>query len=113
MFAGIAIGQVCGFLFLFVLLTTLLSWSQADTKLDQEDVAGSLGRVAESGSRFRTSAVLDLVSQVRIVALAAALYLAFSPYNRLLALLGTLWRVAEGTIMAYNKINSFLLLSVA
>ena len=57
--------------------------------------------------------VLDLVSHVSIVALAAALYLAFSPYNRSLALLGTLWRVAEGTIMAFNEINSILLLSVA
>jgi hypothetical protein len=69
--------------------------------------------VAQSSSRFSAGVVLDLVSHVSIVALAAALYLAFHPYNRSLALLGTPWRVAEGTIMAFNKVNSILLLSVA
>ncbi len=113
MFAGIGIAQLCGFLFLFILLTTLLSESQAGATLDRDDVASSLGRVAQASSRFRASVALDLVSHVSIVALAAALYLVFSPYNRSLALLGTLWRVAEGTIMAFNEINSMVLLSVA
>jgi hypothetical protein len=41
------------------------------------------------------------------------LYLAFSPYNRPLAFLGTLWRVAEGIIIAFNELDSILLLVVA
>jgi hypothetical protein len=113
MFASIGAGQWCGFLFLFVLLTTLLSESQAGGTLDSEDAAGSLGRIAQASGRFRASVVLDLVSHTSIVALAAALYVAFSPYNRSLALLGTLWRAAEGAIMALNEVNSILLLSVA
>jgi hypothetical protein len=69
--------------------------------------------VAEGGKRFRISIVFDLVSHVSIVALAGALFLAFSPYNRSLALLGSLWRVAEGTILALNEVNSVVLLAVA
>jgi hypothetical protein len=113
MSVNVGIGQWCGFLFLFVLLTTLLSESQAGATLDREDVTGSLGRVAQSSSRFRACVVLDLVSHVSIVALAATLYLAFHPYNRSLALLGTLWRTAEGTILAFNEVNRMMLLSVA
>jgi len=113
MFSNIGIGQLCGFLFLFILLTTMLSKFMAGAPLDPEDVPNTLGSVAKGGSRFRASVVLDLVSHVSIVALAAALYLAFSPHNRSLALLGTLWRVAEGTIIALNEVNSILLLAVA
>lgn len=113
MFTNVGIGQWCGFLFLFVLVSTLLSESQSGVTLDDDDVAGALGQVAQSSSRFRASVVLNLASHVGIVALSAALYLAVHPYNRTLALLGTLWRVAEGTIMALNEVNSILLHSVA
>jgi hypothetical protein len=113
MFSSIGIGQVCGFLFLFILLTTALSMALAGGPLDQKDVPNTLSSVAKGGKRYRASVVLDLVSHVSIVALAAALYLAFSPYNRSLALVGTLWRVAEGTIIALNEANNLMLLGVA
>ena len=113
MFSKIGIGQLCGFLFLFILLTTMLSKSMAGAPLDREDVANTLRTMAEGGRRFRTSIVFDLVSHVSIVALAGVLYLAFSPYNRSLALLGTLWRVAEGTIIAFNEVNNIMLLAAA
>lgn len=113
MLSKIGIGQLCGFLFLFILLTTMLSKSMAGAPLDPEDVPNTLGTVAEGGKRFRISIVFDLASHVSIVALAGALYLAFSPHNRSLALLGTLWRVAEGTIIAFSELNNFVLLAVA
>ena len=63
--------------------------------------------------KFRISIVLDLISHVSIIALAGALYLAFSPYNQPLASIGTLWRVAEGTIIALSEISGLIFLAVA
>jgi len=112
-FSTIGIGQVCGFLYLFILLTSVLSKFMAGAPLNPEDASNSLGSVAEGGKRFQISIVVDLVSHVSVVALAGALYLAFSPYNRSLAFLGTLWRVAEGTIIAFTEVNNIVLLAVA
>ena len=85
----------------------------AGAPLDAADVPATLGRTAQAGKGFQISIALDLLSHVSIFALAGLLYLAFSPYRRPLALLGTLWRVAEGAILALNEVNKLLLLMVA
>lgn len=113
MFAKISIGQLCGFLFLFILLTSVVSKAMAGAPLDPENPPKTLGALVEGGRKLRMSIVVDLISHFSIIALAGLLYLAFSPYNQSLALVGTLWRVAEGTIMALNEVNGLLLLAVA
>ena len=113
MFSTIGIGQLCGFLYLFILLTSVLSKFMAGAPLDPEDASSSLGAVAEGGKRFQISIAFDLVSHASVVALGGALFLAFSPYNRSLALVAMLWRVAEGTIIAFNEVNNAVLLAVA
>jgi len=70
-------------------------------------------RVTDRDKKFRLSVVIDLISHISIVTLAAMLFLAFSPFNRSLALLATMWRVAEGTILALNEVNNLVLLEVS
>jgi hypothetical protein len=113
MLSKISAGQVCGFLYLFILLTSALSKGLAGAPLDPGDASGTLGAVAEGGRRFRSSVALDLVSHAAIFALAGALYLTFSPYNQSLALVAMLWRAAEGTILTLNEVSSAVLLAVA
>ena len=113
MLSKIGIGQVCGFLFLFILLTSALSRFFTGGPPDTGNMPNALSAVAEGGKKFRIGIAVDLVSHVSIIALAGLLYLAFSRYNKSLALLGTLWRVAEGTIMGLNEVNYIMLLAVA
>jgi hypothetical protein len=113
MLTKISTGQLCGFLFLFILLTSALSQAIAGGALDMADIPGTMSRVTGSGKKFRLSVVIDLISHVSIVALAAMLFIAFSPFNRSLALLGTMWRVAEGTVLALNEVNNLVLLDVS
>jgi hypothetical protein len=112
MFSEVAIGQASGFLFLFILLTTVLSQFMARDPIDSEDVPKTLDAVAERGQKFRLSIVIDLVSHFSIIALAGALYLTFSPFNQSLALIGTLWRLAEGTIIAFSELFNIVLLTM-
>ena len=67
MSSKISIGQLCGFLYLFILLTSVLSKFMAGAPLDPEDVSNTLGAVAGGGQRFRISVVLDLISHVSTV----------------------------------------------
>ena len=113
MLSKISAGQICGFLFLFILLTSALSQALAGGALDPADIPGTMSRVTGGGKKFRLSVVIDLISHVSIIALAAMLYHTFSPFNRSLALLGTLWRLAEGTILAFNEVNNLVLLDVS
>ncbi len=113
MLSKISTGQLCGFLFLFILLTSALSQALAGGAFDMADIPGTMSRVTGSAKKFRLSVVIDLISHVSIVALAAMLFITFSPFNRSLALLGTLWRVAEGTILALNEVNNLVLIDVS
>jgi len=113
MYSNISIGQICGFLFLFILLTSALSQFLAGVAPDSGNVSGTLSNVAANVQKFRLSVVIDLISHVSIIALAALLYIAFSPYNQSLALVGTLLRVAEGTIIALSEASNFVLLDMS
>ena len=108
-----SIGQLCGFLFLFILFTSILSKVTAGTPLDPDNVSESFQITLGSSLKFRISIILDLISHVSIIALAGALYLSFSKYNQPLASIGTLWRVAEGTIIAFSEISGLIFLAVA
>ncbi len=113
MFSKISIGQICGFLYLFILITSVLSQFRTGTALNPLDIPGTLSNVAANSKKFRIGIVINLLSHVSIFALVGLLYIAFGSYNRPLALLATLWRVAEGTILTLSEINNFQILSVA
>ncbi|MGY5873799.1 MAG: DUF4386 domain-containing protein [Candidatus Thorarchaeota archaeon] len=111
--ANVNIGRTCGFLFLFVLLTSAVSGGLWATPLEPADTAGALTAIADGVVQFRSSIIIDLISHVSIIALAGALFLSFSSYSKSLALIGTLWRVVEGIILALNELVNSVLLIVA
>ena len=57
--------------------------------------------------------MLFLIEHVSIIALAVILFIVFSPYNLILGVLWTIFRIGEGLIQIYNKKNYWGLLITA
>lgn len=120
MISGIDIAQLTGFLFLFVMVTNFVGSALSGAALplpisaqDPDEAASMLRKVAKNPGKQRASIIFYLICQVAVIALAGTLFLTFSAHNLLLALLGTLWRVAEGFILSAVEINNLVLLGVA
>ncbi len=97
-----------------MLVTIAVSGVLAGTvPLIYEETAETLRNVAEQSGRHTADIVFDLLSYIAMVLLAGALYQAFSPHNRTLALLGTLGLATAGTILAVHDMVNFALTSVA
>ena len=54
-----------------------------------------------------------LIEHVSIISLAVMLFIAFSPYNIILAVVWTIFRIGEGLIQIYNKKDYWGLLNLA
>lgn len=105
------IGRTTGLLFLIVLLTSAISGAFWSTPLEPADTANALNAIASGPALFRASIIVDLISNVCIIALAGALFLSFNSYSKSFAVFGTLWRAVEGIILVLTEtVNSVLLI---
>ena len=59
------------------------------------------------------SVITAIVSHVCIIALTGMLYISFSPHNKSLASIGTLFRLGEGIVLIYNEFIYHRLLNMA
>ncbi|RLI34220.1 hypothetical protein DRO66_09170 [Candidatus Bathyarchaeota archaeon] len=57
--------------------------------------------------------MLALLQHVSIIGLAIMLFIVFSPYNLILGIAGTIFRIGEGLIQIYNEINTWGLFNLA
>ncbi len=107
---------VSGFLFLFLIVIALVAslrfGSEAWTISDLDSDA-KLQEINDDPEKFRIGIVLSLVEHVGIIALAVMLFLAFSPFSIILAVVWTLSRTGEGLIKIYSKRNYRGLLNIA
>ncbi len=86
---------------------------RTDYNVPADEVCAVLELVADNQGLHQAEIGFDLASWVILIALGGALYLAFSPHHRLLALLGTLGLAAGGIILAIHDIFWFVFPSVA
>ncbi len=107
---------VSGFLFLFLIVIAFVAslrfGSEAWTVSDLDSDA-KLQEISDDPEKFRVSIVLALIEHVGIISLAVMLFIAFSPFNMILAVVWTLSRTGEGLIHIYSKGNYWGLLNVA
>ena len=108
--------RLSGFLFLFLIIIAFVAslrfGSEAWTISDLDSDA-KLQEINDDPEKFRISIVLALIEHVGIISLAVMLFIAFSPFNIILAVVWTLSRTGEGSIHIYSKGNYWGLLSIA
>ena len=102
-----------GFLFLFIIITNLASVRFGYETFIDLDSDAKLQKINNDPKKFKISIVLILIEHVSIISLASMLFVAFSPFNLILAVVWTISRITEGSIQIYNKKSYWGLLNIA
>jgi hypothetical protein len=102
-----------GFLFLFIIVTLIVGERFGYSVISDLDSDTKLQEISNDPKKFKIGTVLALIEHGSIIALAVLLFLAFSPYNMLLAVVWTISRITEGLIVFYNEKNYWGLLNIA
>jgi hypothetical protein len=105
--------MLSGFLFWFIIITNVASGRFGYETFSDLDSDAKLQKINNDPKKFRISIVLILAEHVSIVVLAVMLFIAFSPYNIILAVVWTIFRTGEGLIQIYNKKSYWGLLNIA
>ena len=102
-----------GFLFWFIIVTNIASGRFGYETFSTLDADAKLQNINNNPEKFRIATVLILIEHIAIVCLAVMLFLAFSPYNMLLAVVWAVSRTGEGLLQIYNKKSYWRLLNMA
>jgi hypothetical protein len=104
--------KLCGFLYIFILITNAASVGLGN-RTGETDSAAMLATISENPGRYRLGVVVAIVSHLGIVAITGTLFVAFSPFNRQLALVGSLSRLGEALAMIYGEVTVLRLMDLA
>ena len=104
--------KLCGFLYFFILVTSAAS-AGLGNRNDEADAALKLTNISENPGQYRLSVFVAIMSHLGIVVITGALFLAFSSYNRQLALIGSVSRLGEAFVLLYNEVSVLRLLDLA
>jgi hypothetical protein len=98
--------SLAGFLFLFILVLALVIgalgylWEKDDYNPDAD-----LKRINKYPKKFKTGFVLAIIHNGCVILLTILLFIAFSPYNLVLGIVWTIFRIGEGLVLFYNDRN--------
>jgi len=105
--------MLSGFLFLFIIITLITGERFGYKVVSDLDSDAKLQEINKDPKKFKIGTVLALIEHGSIIALAIMLFIAFSPYNMILAVIWTISRITEGLIDFYNEKNYWKLLNIA
>jgi hypothetical protein len=104
--------SLSGFLFLFI-LTTFLTSGAFFYKYGEVNSDDRLQKINNDPKKFKISIMLLLISSISVLALTVMLFIVFSPYNLILGVIWTIFRIGEGLILIYNEKTSWGLINIA
>jgi hypothetical protein len=104
---------ISGFLFWFIIITNLASARFGYETFSELNADAELQKINSDPKKFKIGTVLILIEHVSIICLALTLFLAFSPYNIVLAVVWAIARTGEGLIQVINKKSYWGLRNIA
>jgi hypothetical protein len=105
--------RLCGFLFLLIIVLSGSSEAFGNKIISDLDSGARLQKINDDQKKFKISVLLMLLHNVSIIALVVMLFIVFSPYNLILGVVWTIFRIGESLILFYNEKNYWGLLNIA
>jgi hypothetical protein len=104
--------KLCGLLYIYILITNAASVGLGN-RTGVTDFAAMLPAISENPGRYRMGVMVAIASHLGIVAITGTLFMAFSPFNRRLALIGSVSRLGEALAMIYGEVTVLKLIELA
>ena len=105
--------RLLGAAFLIVFVASMLSGALLDSAVGSGSISDILVNVANNLTLMRISILVELVTSVGIVALAALLYIVLHEQHRVIALVALGWWLAEAITLGVSKIGAFALIPLS
>lgn len=102
-----------GFLFLFIILTNILSGKFGYQTFNDLNAEPKLQQIAKNPKKFKTGFMFINIEHFGIIGLAVMLFFAFNSYSIVLATVWTISRTLEAVIQIYYKKSYWGLLNLA
>jgi hypothetical protein len=104
--------KLCGFLYIYILITNATSVGLGN-RTGETDSESKLPEISENPGRYRMGIIIAIASHLGIVAITWTLFRAFSPFNRQLALFGSISRLGEALAMIFGEVTALQLIDLA
>jgi len=105
--------KLLGAAFLIVFVASMLSGSLLNSAIGTDSLSDGLVGISNNLTLMRISILVELVTSIGIIALAALLYLVFYKQNKIIATVALGWWLAEAIILAVSKIGAFALIPLS
>jgi hypothetical protein len=105
--------RLLGAAFLLVFVASLLSGTLRDSATGSGSVTDKLVSISNNLTLMRASILVELVTSLGIVVLAALLYIVLHNQHKIVALVALGWWLAEAIILAVSKIGAFALIPLS
>ena len=105
--------RLLGAAFLIVFVASMLSGALLTSAIGSGDISDYLVNISDNLTLMRISILVELVTSIGIVALAALLYIVFNKQHKIIASVALGWWLAEAITLAVSKIGAFALIPLS
>jgi hypothetical protein len=105
--------RLLGAVFLLVFLASIISNALLDSATGAGSISEMLGSIPNHLTLMRVSILIELVTSLGIVALAALLFVMFGARYRIIATVALGWWLAEGITLGLSKLGAYTLIPLS